>query len=84
MGVRPPNTSLDRIDNGLGYTPLNCRWVDRKTQRRNSAYMRMITFKGQTLCMRDWATKLGIDERTLYARLSVYQWSVERALTIKP
>ena len=28
--------SLDRINNDEGYTPQNCRWVDQKTQVRNS------------------------------------------------
>lgn len=36
MGPRPPNTSIDRIDNSRGYSPDNCRWTDAKTQVRNS------------------------------------------------
>lgn len=29
------NLTIDRIDNSKGYSPDNCRWVDRKTQSLN-------------------------------------------------
>jgi hypothetical protein len=35
MGVRPAFKTLDRIENDKGYTPKNCRWAGRLTQRRN-------------------------------------------------
>jgi hypothetical protein len=35
MGERPPGHTLDRKNNKLGYTPENCRWATRKSQRLN-------------------------------------------------
>lgn len=35
MGERPVGLELDRIDNTLGYTPGNCRWVTHKENCQN-------------------------------------------------
>jgi len=35
LGPRPPGLTLDRRDNDAGYSPSNCRWADRHTQRVN-------------------------------------------------
>lgn len=81
MGVRPEGTTLDRIDNNLGYGPSNCRWVSRKLQQRNRRTNRWITHNGETKLLTDWATQLGIRPHTLSSRLDVYGWSIEKALT---
>ena len=35
MGLRPLNTSLDRVNNNEGYEMDNCRWATPKVQRNN-------------------------------------------------
>lgn len=37
MGERPENTTLDRVDNALGYGPDNCRWATHTQQQRNKS-----------------------------------------------
>ena len=40
--------TIDRINNNLGYSPNNCRWVDKKEQSNNRRYCRIITFNSKT------------------------------------
>jgi hypothetical protein len=35
MGGRPDNTTLERVDNSLGYFPENCKWENRSNQCYN-------------------------------------------------
>lgn len=81
MGERPPNTSLDRIDNSRGYSPENCRWVNRSSQMRNTRANVMLTYAGKTQCLAAWAKDLGFSIHTLHGRLNAYGWSVEDALS---
>lgn len=78
MGERPPGTTIDRINNDLGYSPDNCRWASPREQSRNSRRNRWLTFKGKTQCLQDWARELGINRTTLSHRLKKH--SVELAL----
>jgi hypothetical protein len=82
MGQRPPDkTSIDRIDVNGPYSPENCRWADWRTQMRNKRSNRWLTFNGETLCLMDWAKRMGIPQARLTSRLNRDGWSVERALT---
>jgi hypothetical protein len=71
--------TIERIDNEKGYSPDNCKWVTRKEQANNSRHNRLITYKGKTKTVAQWAEEKGINPKTLRKRLW-NGWDVESAL----
>jgi hypothetical protein len=80
MGERPKGMSLDRVDNNKGYAKDNCRWATPVEQTRNRRNTRMITFRGETMCLTAWAERYDMRISTLFTRL-FHGWTIERALT---
>ena len=80
MGERPKGLTLERIDNSSNYTPGNCKWATRAEQARNTSKVVNITFRGKTMCLRQWAASLGINHQSLSRRLK--RLPLEDALTI--
>lgn len=74
------DTTIERVNNDKGYSKQNCMWVTRKQQARNKRTSRLVTFKGETLCVAEWSERLNINYGTLISRLK-RGWSVKRALT---
>lgn len=84
MGPRPsPDHSLDRIDNDGPYSPDNCRWATRQEQQRNTRRNKLLTYKGKTQCIAEWADEIGLSYQGLLYRLRTYE-DVNRALTKEP
>lgn len=81
MGVKPSKQhTIERLNNAKGYSLKNCVWATRQQQDRHRTDNVFITYKGETLCLQDWARRLGVSFGTISYRLSV-GWSVARALT---
>ena len=83
MGACPPGMTLDRIDNSKGYEPANCRWASTQVQANNRSIAKVLTFKGESLNLTEWARRMGIGQPTLSYRMKA-GWSVEKALTVSP
>lgn len=80
MGYRPVGkSSIDRINVNLGYVPENCRWATSIEQARNRRDNVWLTYNGETMILVDWATRLGMDSRTLGKRLRL-GWSIADAI----
>ena len=62
--------TIDRKDNDLGYSPDNCRWVDRITQQNNTRRNKLVTFNGETRSIAEWSRILGINHETLQYRVN--------------
>lgn len=73
--------TLDRWPNRNGnYEPENCRWATRRQQCRNTSFNHLFTLNGETLCLQEWADRLGVSYVCILWRLK-RGWTVERALT---
>lgn len=81
MGERPAGHTIERIDVNGSYEPGNCRWATAKEQARNKTDNNVLTLNGETKCIAEWADCTGIPSHTIRARIGVYGWSIERALT---
>jgi len=83
MGPRPSNGhSLERVDNSKGYSPDNCRWATKVEQMNNTRRNKFYTYNGESLSLSQWARKVSMNPRTLYARVVEYGWTIEDALTL--
>jgi len=79
MGECPDGHSLDRENNELGYSKSNCKWSTREEQQLNTRRNHLVTYKGVTKTIKEWAQETGIKRTTLCRRLKVWG-SIELAM----
>ncbi len=72
--------TVERIDNERGYSPDNCELVTIADQQRNQRKTVKITHNGETLCINQWARRLGIHHETLRQRIKTH--GPERAVSL--
>lgn len=70
MGPSPfPKATIEREDNAKGYGPNNCRWASPREQANNRSSNRLVTARGQTMTVAQWARLVGLSRQALRYRL---------------
>lgn len=88
-GTYQKGLEIERVDVNGNYCPENCTWETRRAQvinRRPTGKgfdTHFITFNGETLCISQWADKVGIQSQIISDRINKLGWKIEDALTRK-
>lgn len=81
MGLRPPGTTLDRIDNDKGYDAGNCCWSTWVEQQNNRSNNVRYDYQGKRLTLRQCidCAPARISYSAAARRLTL-GWSIDRAV----
>lgn len=80
-GTKYNNCTLDRIDNDKGYSPDNCRWVNRKVQNNNKRDNINYEIDGKVMSLKAWCKEYNMPYLAVYLRIKRRKWDFFRALT---
>lgn len=73
--------TIDRIDCKKGYSPDNCRWVDRYEQANNRRNCLVFEKDGKKQTLAQWCAELELDYRLVINRIQRLGWPFERAIS---
>ena len=73
--------TIDRIDNNKGYSPSNCRWVDRFEQARNKSTAYWVKYRGETDTLINFCRRFELDYHAVYLRIKRRGWTIDKALS---
>ncbi len=76
MGEKPDGAQLDRKDNNGNYCKENCRWVDAKTNARNTRRSVLIEWNGVAKTVAEWSEITGILDETIRYRFHK-KWPID-------
>ena len=83
LGAKPSKAhSLDRSENSVGYLKGNLRWATPTDQGNNTRSNRRITRDGETLTLKQWCIRLGLNYGAVKMRVNAMAWPIEVALTV--
>lgn len=80
MGIRPNDTTLDRINPYGIYEKSNCRWADIITQENNRRNNVKYEINGDYLTLSQIARKYGISRSNLANKIYIYKMNIEDAV----
>lgn len=75
----PGECTIDRIDNSKGYSPDNCRWVNRVIQQNNRSVNHRLEINGESHTIAEWSRISGIAFNRILKRLKS-GWDAESAV----
>jgi hypothetical protein len=75
------NTTIERVNVFGGYSKENCRWATRKEQQRNKRNTVYFVHEDKNKTLAELSENSQIKYTTLYYRIVLRKWNVEKALT---
>ena len=73
--------TLERKNVNCGYCPENCEWISKAAQADNRRNSLLFTYGGKTQNLKKWSEECGIKYGTLRARIYLFGWDFERAIS---